>query len=144
MPVEEPHDEHNDYMIHLVKRFEGAVLALVGDGPVKQRLSVAYSRYLDGLYPDDLPDAVRERYEALHTAMHRVAPIGKGGRLKASIQKMSFAEAAYYAGRIVEVYAELVRCVEREPLKIVRSDEPPRELEPQHAIERQRASAGRS
>ncbi|MBN1238948.1 MAG: hypothetical protein JXB36_10625 [Gammaproteobacteria bacterium] len=131
-------------MIHLVKRFEGAVLALVGDGPIKQRLGYAYSRYLDGLYPDDLPDPVRERYEALHTAMHRAAPIGKGGRLKASIQKMSFAEASHYAGKVVEVYAELVRCVEREPLKIVRSDEAPREPEPQRAVEPQRASAGRS
>jgi hypothetical protein len=131
-------------MIHLAKRFEAAVFALVGDGPIKQRLGRAYSRHLDDLHPDDLPDSVRERYQSLHVAMHRAAPIGKEGSLKVSIQKMSFAEASDHARRIVELYAELVRSVEREPLKIVRSEEPQGESEAERDIEPQRATAGRS
>jgi hypothetical protein len=121
-------------VIHITKRFEAAVHALVGDGPVKQRLGRAYSRHLDDLHPGDLPDSMRERYERLHVAMHRSPPIGKEGSIKVTVQKMSFTEASNYAEKIVELYAELLRSAERaEPLKIVRSEEPP-----------PRASAGRS
>jgi hypothetical protein len=111
-------------MIHLTKRFEGAVLALVGNGPVKQRLRGAYARYLEDLHPGELPDSLRERYERLHSAMHSAAPIGKEGSLKTTVQKMSFAEASDYAGKIVELYIDVLRCLDREPLKLVRNEEP--------------------
>jgi hypothetical protein len=111
--------------MHVAKRFEAAVLALVGDGPIKQRLGRAYSRHLDDLHPGDLPDSMRDRYERLHAAMHKVPPIGKEGSIKVTVQKMSFAEASGYAENIVELYAELLRSLERaEPLKIVRNEEP--------------------
>lgn len=120
-------------MIHVTRRFEAAVFALVGDGPIKQRLGRAYSQHLDDMHPDDLPEPMRQRFEVLHAAMHTAAPIGKEGSLKVTVRKMSFAEASDYAEQIVELYAELLRSAEREPLKIVRSED---------ATTPQRASAG--
>ena len=131
-------------MIHIAKRFEAAVFALVGDGSIKQRLGRAYSHHLEDLQPADMPDAVRERYKSLHSAMHRAAPIGKEGSLKVTVQKMSFSEASDYAEAIVELYAELVRSVEREPLKIVRREEPPPAAATTRATVPSRATAGRS
>lgn len=114
-------------MIVLAKRFEAAVRVLVGDGPVKQRLGLAYARHLQDLQQDDLPDTMHGRYEDLQAAMHRKAtPISGASGIRIAVQKMSFAEASAYAETILELYAELLRSAERtEPLKIVRSDDPP-------------------
>lgn len=130
-------------MIHLAKRFEAAVFELVGDGPIKQRLGRAYAHHLNHIHSDDLPETMRERYRSLHAALHRAAPIGKEGSLQVTVRKMSFAEASGYAARIVELYAEVVRAVEREPLKIVHSDEAPRDADQAHTVAPQRVSAGR-
>ena len=107
-------------MSHLTERFEAAVLLLVAEGPVKQRLSRAYSDYLEGLEPSDLPQGVGAAYRDLDAALHRVAPLGTETRAKASIRKMSTADAARYAESIVAMYGQLWRHGERaEPLKIV-------------------------
>ena len=42
-------------MSQIVERFEAAVQALVGDGPVKNRLRAAYTEYLEDLQQVDLP-----------------------------------------------------------------------------------------
>jgi len=111
-------------MLHLTKRFEAAVRELVADGPIKQRLTLAYGRHLEDLVIDDLPEPLRERLAALHRALHRAEPIGREGRLKVSVRKMSFAEAAAHAETILELYTEVVRNSDRaEPLKVVHSDE---------------------
>lgn len=111
-------------MLHLAKRFEAAVRELVGDGPIKQRLGSAFGRHLDDLLIPDLPEPVRGRFEALHGALHRSPPMGKDNSLNVTVRKMSFAEASSHAETIVELYAEVVRNVDRsEPLKVVRNDE---------------------
>lgn len=114
-------------MFHLTKRFESAVRALVGDGPIKQRLGEAYAAYLADLSAPDFPDAFRDRFDALQCAMHSASPIGKENSLRVTVRKMSFAEAAQHAAVIVDLYVDLVRNAERvvEPLKVVRSEEPP-------------------
>jgi hypothetical protein len=67
------------------------------------------------------------RYEDLQAAMHSQAtPTSGESSIRIAVQKMSFAEASAYAETILELYAELLRCAERsEPLKIVRSEDPP-------------------
>jgi hypothetical protein len=111
-------------MLHLTKRFEAAVRELVGDGPVKQRLGLAYGRHLDDLVIPDLPESLRGRFEALHEALHRSEPIGKEGSLRVTVRKMSFAEASAHAETIVDMYAEVLRNADRsEPLKVVHSED---------------------
>jgi hypothetical protein len=115
-------------MVNSAERFEAALTSLVSEGSIKQRLTSAYLQYLEELRHDDLPVCVKNRFSELHAAMHRVAPIGNETRVKASVQKMSVAEAAGHAATIVKIYAELVGRPDRaEPLKVVESadKEPP-------------------
>jgi hypothetical protein len=112
------------------QRFAEAVQALIGDGPVKQRLALAYSSHLADLPEADLPAALRRDFAELQAAMSRVAPVGSETRVRASVQKMSPDEAAGHAATIVKLYVELMNSAERaEPLKIVTpSRKPPRFL----------------
>jgi hypothetical protein len=118
-------------MAHLVQRFEAAVHALIGDGPVKQRLVQAYSGHLEDLRGLELPVNANGAFAELHAALHRVAPVGKETPVKASVQKMSASEAVWHAETIVRLYAELLSQARRpEPLKVVEALErtPPRFL----------------
>src|SRR5690606_12885196 len=62
-------------MQHLTKRFEAAVRELVADGPIKQRLVLAFGRHLEDLVSADLPEPLREPFAALHAALHSADPI---------------------------------------------------------------------
>lgn len=118
-------------MTYYVERFEAAVHFLVNDGPVKQRLDKAYSDYLESLQDQELPVSVRNSVSELHAAMHRVKPMGKESCVKASVQKMSAAEAAGHAEAIVRIYVELLTQGDQaEPLKVVETEvkPPPRYL----------------
>lgn len=111
-------------MLHLTKRFEAAVRELVADGPIKQRLALAFGRHLEDLVIPDMPEPLRGRFAALHGALHSAEPIGREGSLRVSVRKMSFAEAAAHAETIVELYAEVVRNADRaEPFKVVHTEE---------------------
>ncbi len=107
-------------MPQFAQRFAAAVLDLIGDGPVKQRLAVAYAAHLADLADAELPAALRHEFEELQTALTRVAPFGSETRVRASVQKMSPKEAAGHAATILKLYVELTNGVERaEPLKVV-------------------------
>lgn len=117
-------------MAHLAERFEAAVLTLVGDGSVKQRLSRAYSENLEGIPDTELPVGLRETFAGLTAALNRIAAIGVETRVRTNVQKMSPAEAADHAAAIVKLYTEIVQQGERaEPLKVVSAGKaPPRFL----------------
>lgn len=107
-------------MSSIAERFEAAVRALVGDGPIKQRLAHAYSAHLAGVECGQLPAGLRDDFRALQAALERIPPFGQQTPVRASVQKMSFDEAGAHAGAIVMLYRELLRGVSRaEPLKIV-------------------------
>jgi hypothetical protein len=111
-------------MQHLSKRFEAAVRELVADGPIKQRLALAFGRHLEDLLIPDLPEPIRDRFETLHRALHSAEPIGREGPLRVSIRKLSFAEAVTHAETIVDLHTEIARNSDRaEPLKVVHTDE---------------------
>ena len=95
-------------MSQIVERFEAAVQALVGDGPVKNRLRSAYAEHLEDLQQVDLPIAGKGDLGELHSALHRVRPVGKIDCVKASVQKMSVTEAWWHAQTIVRLYAEVL------------------------------------
>jgi hypothetical protein len=113
-----------------VQRFAEAVDALIADGPVKQRLANAYAQHLADLADADLPAALRREFGELQAAMNRMAPAGSETRVRASVQKMSPAEATGHAATIVKLYVELLNGAERaEPLKVVAGPrKPPRFL----------------
>jgi len=118
-------------MSYFPGRFQAAVHVLVREGPIKQRLIHAYTEYLENLDDQEVPPSIKSEMEKLHVALHSVAPAGKESPVRASVQKMSFNEAARYADAVVEIYAELLRHGDRlEPLKIVEStpSAPPRYL----------------
>jgi len=108
---------------YLADRFKEAVVVLVGDGPIKQRLIDAYSEHLDDLESTELPAALRPRFNDLYAALHYVQPIFRESSIKASTRKMSSAEATVHAGTIVALFSELVRQAPRaEPLKVVSNE----------------------
>jgi hypothetical protein len=102
------------------QRFAAAVHALIADGPIKQRLVSAYSEHLADLAETDLPPAIQHDFGALHAAVTRVNPVGNESRVRASVQKMSSAEATGHAATILRLYVVLLGHAERaEPLKVV-------------------------
>jgi hypothetical protein len=122
-PPEGAHENHfkaSTVVPLFAQRFAEAVQALIGDGPVKQRLATAYSSHLADLTEAELPPALRREFGELQAAMNRVAPVGNETRVRASVQKMSPNDAAGHAATIVKLYVELIIGVERaEPLKVV-------------------------
>jgi hypothetical protein len=107
-------------MSHLAERLAEAVRTLVSDGPIKQRLSRAYTENLEGLDLTALPAGLRREFGELEAAMSRIAPAGNETRVRANVQKMSASEAGHHATTIVNLYVELMSQVGRaEPLKVV-------------------------
>ena len=84
-------------MSHLADRFAEAVRTLVSDGPIKQRLSRAYSENLEGLDQAELPPGLRREFSDLEVAFSRIAPVGNETRVRANVQKMSASEAGQSA-----------------------------------------------
>ena len=96
-------------MSYLTGLFESAVLTLVSDGPVKQRLANAFADNLDDLQEKDLPEGLRRRFGELRAALHSVDPLGGEPCVMATVRKMSAREADRHAANIVRIYGELVR-----------------------------------
>jgi hypothetical protein len=108
-------------MSQIIERFEAAVQALVADGPVKERLARAYIEFLEDLQEVELPTG-NTAFGALHTALHRIPPVGREGWVRASVQKMSPTEAGRHARTIVGLYQQLLEAPRlAEPLKVVES-----------------------
>lgn len=104
--------------------FHAALQVLVGTGPVKQRLGDAYRRHLALLREQDLPDAVRELFTTLRTAMHEAPAAGGMTAPEASARKMSEKDAAEHAAAILEMFTILSALDESESaprLRIVAS-----------------------
>jgi hypothetical protein len=107
-------------VLPFAQRFAAALHTLIGDEPIKQRLASAYSLHLADLADADLPAALRGDFADLQAALNRVNPAGSESRVRASVQKMSVAEATAHATTIVKLYVELMNGIERtEPLKVV-------------------------
>jgi hypothetical protein len=111
-------------MSQIVERFASAVQTLVGDGPVKDRLTLAYCEYLEDLQQIELPVRGKSEFSRLHSALHSVAPVGKIDCVRASVRKMSPDEAGWHAQTIVRLYGEL--------LALDRSVRPQAEIVAQH------------
>jgi hypothetical protein len=117
-------------MPQLTDRFTEAVLALVADGSIKQRLLRAFAEHLGDLDEQDVPVALRREFGDLRSALNKITPVGSETRVRASVKKMSAADAAQHAETIVRLCAALLSQAERaEPLKVVTAPKkPPRYL----------------
>jgi len=96
-------------MCQFSDKFYAAVRTLSGDGPIKRRLATAYGDNLVLISDDEIPEAIRPRFELLRRQMHSTRPMGQESPVVASVRKMSAAEAAGCASLIVAMFSELVR-----------------------------------
>ena len=96
-------------MCHVADKFYAAVRTLTTDAPLKQRLISAYVDHLETLSEDDLPEALRTRFESLRAAMHAVPPTEKETAVQVSVRKMSPVEAARLTRSILSLFAEQLR-----------------------------------
>jgi len=86
-----------------------ATVTLSQGGSIKERLVDAYSVHLILVDAQQLPDNVRDEFSVLCAAMHREAPLPRESAIRASVRKMSNAEAGRYAEMVVRIFAALAR-----------------------------------
>lgn len=96
-------------MPHYVEDFTAAMTALTGDGHIKQRLITVFDEHLGELEVSDLPLTVRESFADLRFSVTQVEPLNGEGPIRASVRKMSIAEASRCAQRLVSLYADIVK-----------------------------------
>ena len=97
-------------MSNHVNCFYAAVSVLAGHGRIKQRLVKAYEENLAVIEDEDLPIAVKQSFADLRHMMSRVDPVMKReGRIRASVRKMSAAEADECAHKMIDLYRDMIR-----------------------------------
>lgn len=93
-------------MTDLNGRLEAAALSLAGQGPIKERLSAAYSTYLQDIPEADLP-ALGAEFGQMIQALHRAEALPGDDVVRASVRKLSNQEACRYAELVVRLYGAL-------------------------------------
>jgi hypothetical protein len=92
-----------------------ATLELAGSATLKQRLTDAFSRYLQEMSAADMPGELRPDFEALCQSMTQVCPMRGETAVAATVRKMSIHEADACAARIVALLDALHRAVTTTP-----------------------------
>ena len=83
-----------------------AALEVATADSVKQRVTNAFSKYLEELDLATLPAELRPRYTELVARLTRVRPLRGESAVAATVRKMSNEEAAECAQQIVELLAD--------------------------------------
>jgi len=96
-------------MSNHVDRFYAAVSVIVSHGNIKQRLVAAFEENLASIEDPELPAQVREKFSQLRRLMTGVEPLNGEGHIRATVRKMSTAEADECAHRMLDIFAELSR-----------------------------------
>jgi hypothetical protein len=91
------------------EKLEGAALALVRSGSIKDRLADAYRNHLAFVRVEDLPEVLREDFRACHEALTREPPLRGEDAVRATVRKMSSTEADQLACLVVRLFAAIVR-----------------------------------
>ena len=97
------------------EHFRCATLALVGPGPVKQRLCDAYMKHLRMVDAETLPRSIQPGFSELAQAMRSAQAAGGLGAVEATVRKMSEQDAGLFAARVLEMFVVLSREDSREP-----------------------------
>jgi hypothetical protein len=95
-----------------------AALELAKPSALKQRLTDAFTRYLIDLPSQDMPNEVRQDFEALRLSMTRVRPQQGECPVAATVRKMSIGEADACAARIVALLDSLHRTTASAPARV--------------------------
>jgi len=83
-----------------------AALEIASADPVKQRVTNAFSKYLEELDVTSLPTELRPRYAELVARLTSVRPLRGETAVAATVRKMSNEDAAVCAQLIVELLAD--------------------------------------
>lgn len=89
-------------MTDLSARLEAAALSLAGPGPIKERLTDAYS-HLEDLEAADLP-GFGDEFADMIKALHRESPMPGDSVVRASVRKLSNQDVRQYAELLVRLY----------------------------------------
>jgi hypothetical protein len=96
-------------MSNHIKRLYAAVSVLAGHGDIKQRLIKAYEENLAIIDDDDLPIALKQTFADCRHKMSQVDPLNGEGRIRATVRKMSIAEADDCARKLLDLYSDIIR-----------------------------------
>ena len=96
-------------MSNHVKRLYAAVSVLTGHGDIKQRLIKAYEENLAVIDDDDLPIALKQAFADCRQQMSQVEPLNGEGWIRASVRKMSIAQADACALKLLDLYSDIIR-----------------------------------
>ena len=80
-----------------------ALIELVGNPSLKQRLIAAYSKHLQHVDADDLPEALRDDFAGLRAELEAVKPMPGESAVQATVRKMSAEQADRCAARVVSL-----------------------------------------
>ena len=86
------------------EKLYSALLTLISEGSLKDRLASAYISALIRLEPSDLPQDMREEFQILSQNLTKVEPEGDEGKVMATIKSMTDLEAIQSAEKILELY----------------------------------------
>lgn len=84
-----------------------AARELASEAPIKQRLKIAFSKYLEHLDVDELPRELRQGFRELHARMTSVPPLRGESAVCATVRKMSNDEAGECARNIIDLLGAL-------------------------------------
>ncbi len=96
-------------MTQIADRFQSAVYTLASERPIKARLVEAYSRHLEDIDEDQVPDELRCSFVNLREHLQQHRPIGSETAVEATVRKMSVFEAGACAGEIVTLLLRMLR-----------------------------------
>ena len=90
-------------------RFAAATLLLAGNGPIKDRLLNAFQTELADVDINSIPLELRTAYDELQRSLHREPPQRGENAVRATLRKISGAEADQLAQSVVRLCIELTR-----------------------------------
>jgi hypothetical protein len=102
-------------------RFQGAALVLVGAGPVKQRLADAFRIHLLDLDVEELPRELRAEFLSLSASLTARRAAGGQSIVDATVRKLSDAQAAGFAARLIAMYGQLAQSQAAAPRPALRA-----------------------
>lgn len=103
-----------------------ATLELAKSAPIKQRLTLAFSKHLKHIDALQLPPSLRCEFLDILRGLEAIPPLPGETPVQATVRKMSAEDADLYAARIVVLFGEVARA----------STVPARDVEPEPRVER--------
>lgn len=108
-------------MGNMLEHLWAAIFLLVSAESIKRRLVSAYSSHLSEIDQSELPSEVRDEFKDIVKSISRVKPMRGESAVQATVRKMSDAEAARCASRIVEFLGRLMELQARPRQKVLRA-----------------------